>query len=688
MKFNHLNLKNLLTITLLFVTSIFYAQTECETIAKLRQQKNGTEVLYTGTATTTFYGPGGILIQDETGYIYVRNGLLSEWGSSKVRTNMKISEIFGTFRTATDEEMTQIDVEFNEDVQYIVIKEQNASFNITDIALNDFLANPMSYECRPIRLTDVEVTDVDGSKFIGSGDNKVRLVSDYTLPAQGTFEGYYGNKFTQGFIIPSEKNITPTAFKTINDLKMAYEMETPTTELGLTDAVIVNYVRNNNDGSADLYVQQSDFVSSYGIILHVENFKNNINAGDSIKGIKGVFTPFTADDNNNVTSSKITISSKNAQLLSIVNKNNNLKTTNVDDIEYIIGWGTKNFEAILSITPKGKIEKKDNKYYLTSRSTSIALHGVDMSKFEGENVAVCGIIDAGNINSGKTTIILRSEEDVIATNYSFNTIAEMKTKGEPLATGTTYTLKNNVLVTHIHSWETEYNTIYGIFVQDATAGVYVETTTNPNVVAGDSVKGISGSYHGYITLKDGTKPTFVSGNNLSKIKPEEVTMAKLAANPQKYASCVVKLIGVGHDSRTENHYGENITINYLYQGEYTMDYDIWNYNLYEFNNITGVFDYGSYQSFSIVPLSQAHIEKGVYTETNIDNTSIDNNLIFTHDKQIVAPFAQNIKVYSANGQLIGETDNDTFDANSLQKGIYIVLTKYDNIIKTTKIINF
>lgn len=682
-------MKKLLLIALCIVNcALCIAQKECKTIAELRQQKNGTEVLYTGTATTTFYGPGGILIQDETGYIYVRNGLLSEWGSSKVKTNMKISEIYGTFKTATSEEMTQIDIEFNEDVQAIVIKEQNVSFNITDIALNDFLTNPMSYECQPIRLTDVEVTDVEGSKFIGSGENKVRLVSDYTLPARGTFEGYYGNNFSQGFIIPSEENIIPTAFKTINDLKMVYEVEAPTTELGLTDATIVNYVKNNNDGSADLYVQQSDFFASYGIILHVENFKNNINEGDSIKGIKGIFTPFTADDNNNVNGSKITIPSKNVELLTVINKNNKLKTTNIDDIEYIIGWGTKNYEATLSITPKGKIEKKDNQYYLTSGSASIALHGIDMSKFEGENVAICGIIDAGNINSGKTTIILRSEEDVIATNYSFNSIAEMKAAGEPLATGTTYSLKNNVLVTHVHSWKTEYSTIYGMFIQDATAGLYVETTTNPNVVAGDSVKGISGSYHGYITLKDGSKPTVVSSDNLSKIKPEEVTMATLAANPEKYASCVVKLIGVGHDSRTENHYGENITINYLYQGEFTMDYDIWNYNLYEFNNIIGVFDYGSYKSFSIVPLSQDHIEKGVYIATNVDNTNIDNNLIFTQEKQIVAPFAQNIKVFTTNGQLIGENNNDTFDAKALPKGVYIVLTKYDNNTKTTKIINF
>lgn len=675
-------------LSLIFLLSLFcniFAQEECATIAAIRALPDETEVIYTGVATTTFYGPGGILIQDETGFLYVKNGRLSEWGNAKVRTNMKITEIWGVFRKATNEEMTQIEIESNEDVNDIIIESKSASFNITNIALNDFLANPKQYECQPIRLTDIEVTDVDGSKFIGTGNNKIRLVSDYTIPARGTFEGYYGNYYTQGFIIPSEQNITPTAFKTINDLKTAYEAEAPTTELSLIDAVLVNYVKTNTDGSADLYVQQSDLFSSYGIILHIEKFQNNINVGDSIKGIKGRFVPFSAD-NDNIIGSKITISTQNSQQINIVNRNNNLQTTTIDDIEYIVGWGTKNYEATLSITPKGKIKKENNKFYLVSGSTTIALDGIDMSKFEGENVAVLGIIDAGNINTGKTTIILRSEKDVIATNYKFNSIAEMKAAGEPLATGTTYTLSNNVLVTHVHSWKVENLTIYGFFVQDNSAGLYIESQTNPNIAAGDSINGISGAYHGYISLNSSIKK--ISSNNLSKITYDEVTMATLAKEPEKYASRVVKLMGVGHDSREVNNYGEISTEKYLYQGNYTMVYDIWNYTLYEYNNIVGVFDFGSYQSFSIVPLSQAHIEKGIYVETNSLNTNIDNNLVFVQNKQIIAPTAQNIKVYNTNGQLIGETNNDTFNISHLQNGIYIIVTKYDNTIKTTKIINY
>ena len=690
MKFNHLNLKNLLTITLLFVTSIFYAQTECETIAKLRQQKNGTEVIYTGIATTTFYGSGGILIQDETGYLYVKNGRLAEFGNAKVRTNMKITDIWGVFKTATNEEMTRIEIESNEDVSDIVIKSQNASFNITNIALNDILTNPTKYECQPIRLTDIEVIDIDGSKFIGTDNNKIGIAAgwDITIPARGTFTGYYGNNGTQGFVIPSAEHVIPTGYKTINDLKNAYETDAPTTELGLVDAVLVNYINKNSDGSAYVYVQQTDEWSTQGLVLHIQNYKNNLAIGDSIKGIKGVFSTFAADDNNNITGSKIAISSTNAQLINVINQNNKITTQSIDDIEYVIGWGTKNYEATLSVTPKGKIVKADNKYNLVVNDKYIRIEGFDVSQYKDANYALVGIIDAGFINKDETSIILRDENDIIQTNYTFNSIAEMKAAGEPIATGTTYTLNSKAIITHIYSWKVEDLNVYGIFAQDETAGLYIETNTKQDVSVGDLVNGISGIYHGYFSLKEGTKMNIISNNNLNNIKYDEVTMATLASNPEKYASRVVKLIGVGHGSRTENHYGETMTIKYLYQGEYTMDYDIWNYNLYEFNNIIGVFDYGSYQSFSIIPLSQNHIEKGVYTETNIENATIDNNLIFTHDKQIIAPFAQNIKVYNTKGQLIGETNNDTFNASSLQQGVYIVLTTYNNIIKTTKIINY
>jgi hypothetical protein len=162
----------------------------------------------------------------------------------------------------------------------------------------------------------------------------------------------------------------------------------------------------------------------------------------------------------------------------------------------------------------------------------------------------------------------------------------MKQMGEPLATGITYTLDNNVLVTHTHSWKAGDLTVYAMFVQDETAGLYIESQSKLNVIAGDSIKGITGTYHGYITQKAGANLNIISHNNLDKIEFEEVTMADLKANPHKYESRVVKLMGVGHGSRKMTSYGETYTEKYLYQSKDTMIYNIWDYTLYQYNNIT------------------------------------------------------------------------------------------------------
>jgi hypothetical protein len=96
-------MKKLLTFFALFaIINCTYAQVNCSTIASVRAQKNNTEVLYTGTATTTFYATGGILIEDETGYLFVKGRTLGEWGSAKVKNNMKISNIYGIYKTATN----------------------------------------------------------------------------------------------------------------------------------------------------------------------------------------------------------------------------------------------------------------------------------------------------------------------------------------------------------------------------------------------------------------------------------------------------------------------------------------------------------------------------------------------------------------------------------------------------------
>ncbi|MEE1090825.1 MAG: T9SS type A sorting domain-containing protein, partial [Paludibacteraceae bacterium] len=316
------------------------------------------------------------------------------------------------------------------------------------------------------------------------------------------------------------------------------------------------------------------------------------------------------------------------------------------------------------------------------------------SKFVDESVAVMGILDAGFVNQGETSIILRSENDILATTYTFNTLEEMKAAGQPLATGVTYVLDNNVLVTHVHSWIIKDLdlTIYGMFVQDETGGLYIQTQSKINFVAGDSIKGISGTYHAYeneapyLDLKSVASINKLSSDNLNSIEYEEVTMEDLSINPEKYASRVVKLMGVGHGSRQINNQGTMENQKFLYQGQDTMVYEIWDYTLYEYNNIVGVFDYGSYRSFSIIPLSQNHIEKGKYIGTDIENNQVINTISIQEDN-LFAPNAIAINIYDINGKILKSAHNDNINISNLNHGIYIIKVVYDNnSIYTSKII--
>ena len=699
MRINYSNFKNFIIVSLLLVSCIINAQTECKTIAEIRTQASGSSVKYVGSATTTFYGPGGILIEDTTGYLYVKNTLLGEYGTSKIRANMQISNITGTFNTATDMEMSHIEMSTRQ-VNAIKLENEEASFDITDVTLDELLSNPMNYECRPIRLTDIKVINNGYSYSIGNENNTISLVAgwDVQIPARGTFEGYYGNNGTQGFIIPSAQNVTATAYNAILDIKNAYEIESPN-DLGIEDAMLVNHISKNTDGSAYIYTQQTDvYQTTTGIILHINDYNKNINVGDSICGVKGKFTHFTLNDNNKIIGSKIAISANDAESIVVVNSNNELNATLIDDLEYVIGYGAINYESLFVISPKGKIKQRKindtNKYTLEINGKYIVLEGVDCSKFVDESIAVMGILDAGFVNQGETSIILRSENDILATTYTFNTLEEMKAAGQPLATGVTYVLDNNVLVTHVHSWIIKDLdlTIYGMFVQDETGGLYIQTQSKINFVAGDSIKGISGTYHAYeneapyLDLKSVTNINKLSSDNLNSIEYEEVTMEDLSINPEKYASRVVKLMGVGHGSRQINNQGTMENQKFLYQGQDTMVYEIWDYTLYEYNNIVGVFDYGSYRSFSIIPLSQNHIEKGKYIGTGINNQQIINTISIQEDN-ILALNAVNIDIYDINGKILKSAHSDNINISNLNHGVYIIKVVYDNnSIYTSKII--
>ena len=717
-------MKKIIILALCIINYAFgFAQNyvELDKISDIRAQEEGTYVIYTGKATTTFYGPGGILIQDETGAIYVKSYDMSNSCTDPADAgfpNLKITYIAGVFHKATDMEMTQIEVEYAEDAYGIEVVENNVDFTITDVTLENLMTNPMAYECQAIRLTKVSAEITTYSKYFKLGDKELPISTGQmgeamNIPAEGTFVGYYGNNGNQGFIIPSSQYITPTAYKSIYDIKNSRKTGI---ELGILDPVLVNRVVKNDDGSTTLYIQEDySWWGTYGTTVIVENLIADVQEGDSITGIRGYVTPFRVENETEVYGSKIEQKENLGANIIVKNSNNPLNSVRIQELEYIKGEATANYEATLCATPAGTIVKHDDKYYLqilhsnTNETDSILIYGADFSSLVGSKHALIGIVDAGIINLGKTTLVLRSANDILLDNYQFNTIAEMRAAGRPLAADVTYELVNPVLVTYKREYNIDGVDLIGVHVQDETGGYYIKKQVTADekfdVNAGDSVTNFKGVFvntagTGYMldfsdinnTQEDPFK--IISSGNAVDENPIDVTIDELAANPNKYSSRVVRLKNVMQGDTTYTPWwtgGYPVTDYYLYQegSPERMFYSSWKYPLYEKNNIVGVFDDAcDTEGFTIIPLSPIHITNAEEeNETNVEFTS-DNNISVAYNNNTIffSSDVDAIEIYNTNGALVMQKNAYTNSVSiNLNKGIYIVRLFSNNEITTCKI---
>lgn len=712
----------IVTINLILATTNIFAQeyVELDKISDIRAQEEGTYVFYTGEAITTFYSSGGILIQDETGSIYVKSYDLSKACAAPADAgfpNQKITAIAGVFHKAvTNEEMTHIQIEYDTDAYDIEVLEKNVDFTITDVTLEDLMADPMKYECQPIRLNQVTATITEYTKYFKLDDKELiistgQMGEAMDVPAEGTFVGYYGNNGTQGFIIPDSKYITPTAYKSIYDIKNSGKTGIA---LGILDPVLVNRVVKNTDGSTTLYIQEDySYWGTYGTTVIVENLTANVQEGDSIIGVRGYVTPFSVVDGK-IYGSKIEQKGNLGANIQILSSNNTLNAQSVQELEYIKGEAALNYESTLCSSPTGIIVKHGDKYFLrvthtnTNETDSVYIDGADFSSLIGKQHAVIGVVDAGIVNPGYTTFVLRSINDIVKDNYQFNSIGELRAAGKPLASGVTYELVNPVLVTFKRSYSVDDVDLIGVHVQDATGGIYIKKQISDNeqfeINAGDSVTNFKGLYvttgkavmldfSDIYNLEEDSYKIISSGNKVDA-NPDEVTIAELAANRNKYSSRVVKLTNVLHGDTTHTPWwasGYPVTEYYLYQEgcPERMFYSSWRYPLYEKNNIVGIFDEGcDNEGFTIIPLSAAHITDASNSDaTGVNQITSENiSLAYNNNTIFLSSKVDAIEIYNTNGALVmREVINSTNISVNLAKGIYIVRSFNNGEITTNKI---
>ena len=107
----------------------------CTRIKDIKNLAAGTEFTYVGNATTTFTDyENGILIEDYTGGILLKNAKLGDSGTAKVKTGMLISNIKGKYQSASGDILPSIEVA-DADINNITIKntEQQVECYSTDV---------------------------------------------------------------------------------------------------------------------------------------------------------------------------------------------------------------------------------------------------------------------------------------------------------------------------------------------------------------------------------------------------------------------------------------------------------------------------------------------------------------------------------------------------------------------------
>ena len=106
----------------------------CSRIRDIKSLSSGTEFTYVGNATTTFTDyENGILIQDYTGGILLKNAKLGDKGTSKIKSGMVITNIKGKYTPASGDILASIEIA-DTDINNITIKNSNAGFEckVTD----------------------------------------------------------------------------------------------------------------------------------------------------------------------------------------------------------------------------------------------------------------------------------------------------------------------------------------------------------------------------------------------------------------------------------------------------------------------------------------------------------------------------------------------------------------------------
>ncbi|MEE1090348.1 MAG: DUF6383 domain-containing protein [Paludibacteraceae bacterium] len=676
------------------------AQVECQTIAEIKSQPDKTKILYTGTATTTFYNGtyNGLFMEDETGGIllkgYTLNGKKSDW----VTDSMEVTNITATWSVGSTGTTPGITVA-NADK-----KTPECTFDVAftpaRITMAEFFENKAAYECKAIVITDAVISPKVASKnyLVNGADSLVFQVNNVAsiAPAGGEMAGaFVGNDYNR-FLLCSGELTKATEFYSFSDMAAYYNGKNyEIVDAKVGGAVLVNYVTKLADNRTAIFAQYLGLIGllNNGITIFVDG-ETSVAAGDSINGFYGKYVDAYKHKTDVKEFKGAYFTQAAEQALNVLSSNNpEVVAAGVNISDLLTNKLCMNHSAqIIASRYNGKLYAKGDKYYykvtyemsnpgedsdgFISVSDSIVVvgaNGLDLSKHVGNNIIISGVYDAAVVYA-EPTIIVRDAKDILITYYEFNNIAELMAAGEPLSAGVIYGLKGEVIVNYKRTQVNSGVSQTWIFIEDETAALAVDLGAGEiDAVVGDKIKGLKGVYDDGLrygsrqehapsfVLSQGVVPEIVSRNN--EINFVKASLSEVIADTLKYCSHVVEISNLGGTFQTISDLTGVRDDYYLYDMANPTAEMHYTPSLHTGNAIIG-------ENITLKGLSNFNCLDGYYVIYRISvsggtNVGLENNnktaSIYTTNGMlcIETEAGQTLEVYTIDGHQVYQTTNSS-----------------------------
>ena len=613
-------------VVFLIISITTFAQQKVSTIAEIKALADGTAIEFEGEAITTYhqgelsgiaYGFNGILMQDPTGVILLKNSAFKANGTlftDSTRqgycahlSGTKIQKIIGTFKKATADLPDRLEFT-NSDLRKIETGTYGNEIPVQEVALSDFIKEPQKYELLSIVIKTDKIHQDGSLCYFVHGDNKIQMkpyfnVVNNTFPVGGAFYGFCEiYKGVYRFAVEGRKNILPSKVNTIVDLYNFVDDSNrsivSSCEVEILNPVIVNYVEQD-ESKVNYYVQSSYLTQTSGFVFSLDKNSNSQFAiGDSLVGLKGHYSKYIFSDEKH-TPTTFSISEDNISNV-IVRNSNNVNVFKETKISTILGSPSE-YEAQLVSLPRGILRQYDEQYYfltynsLRQQYDSISIvmgDDTDLSTYLEDEFIIGGIF---KVVSNQPMIVIRTEKDIITENLVFESIGDMISAGRPISSSIICEISNPVLVTY--KYANDEKGMYGLYLQDATGAILYKTHQSVDTInPGDLIEGIKGTfsynvqgYEAHYLKEDTTASLSVSTHN-NEVIATSVTLEQIVNAPMQYASRVVEIKDLETITKFGISQGSPYETEFIYQNGAMMNV-LWD-NLYDNMSVVGVVEYG------------------------------------------------------------------------------------------------